>query len=270
MKVKSFQEAVWAHYRAHGRHGLPWRETHDPYRILVSEVMLQQTQVARVLSKYPEFLARFPTVESLAAAAVKDVLSAWQGLGYNRRALLLKRAAEAVARDYGGKFPQTKAELEALPGIGQSTAGALSAFAFGKGVPFIETNIRAAYIHAFFPGKDGVKDKDLLPVIEESLDRANPREWFYALMDYGVHLKAVNPNPSRKSAHHVRQSAFKGSNRELRAQILRLILEGPRTEKAVIAHFAALGRTETQVRGNLAALEREGFIACKRKRFAIA
>lgn len=232
--------------------------------------MLQQTQVSRVLTKYPEFLAKFPTAKVLAKASVKDVLTVWQGLGYNRRALLLKRTAETVVREHGGKFPRTKTGLESLPGIGQSTAGALSAFAFGTGIPFIETNIRAAYIHEFFDGKDGVKDKDLLPVIEQSLDKADPREWFYALMDYGVHIKATNANPSRRSAHHVRQSAFKGSNRELRAQMVRLLLEKPRTEKFIVAHFKTLGRNAKQVKANLASLEREGFIACKRKAFAIA
>ena len=265
------------HHAAHGRHDLPWRKTHDPYRILVSEIMLQQTQVARVLHKYNEFLAAFPTVSDLAAAPTVSLLSVWKGLGYNRRALNLRRAAQAIVAEHGGKFPRDAAQLEALPGIGQSTRGALLAFAFGIATPFIETNIRAVYIHCFFAGKKSspaskrgtVTDKELMPLIEKTLDTLNPRVWYYALMDYGVHLKSSLPNPSRKSAHHARQSPFKGSNRELRSNLLQFVMKGPRRQKLVIEHFVALGKEKADIQRNLDDLKMEGFVSVKRNIISI-
>ncbi len=267
-KLKQFSRTVWDYYAKNGRHALPWRKTRDPYEILVSEIMLQQTQVSRVMTKWPEFLTKFPTVAVLAKAPVADVLKVWQGLGYNRRALNLRRAAEAIVHDFGGKFPRAAAELESLPGIGQSTRGAIMAFAFGLPSAFIETNIRAIYIHHFFPAKDGapaalIHDRDLLPLIEKTLDRENPRDWYYALMDYGVHLKQTLPNPSRKSVHHAKQSSFKGSNREVRSRILKFALARSQTQTGlptrteIIAH---VGKTVHDVEMNIDALVKEGFM----------
>ncbi len=267
-KLKEFRRTVWDYYKKQGRHTLPWRKTRDPYKILVSEIMLQQTQVSRVMTKWSEFLVKFPTVEALAEAPVADVLKAWQGLGYNRRALNLRRAAEVVVRDHHGQFPRAATDLESLPGIGQSTRGAIMAFAFGLPTTFIETNIRAIYIHHFFPqarvgAKNGsptlVHDRDLLPLIEKTLDRENPRDWYYALMDYGVHLKQTLPNPSRKSLHHTKQSSFKGSNREIRSRILKFVLDHPKhvTRTEIIKH---IGYTKHDVGKNIDALVAEGFI----------
>jgi A/G-specific adenine glycosylase len=257
MDVSRFRKEIYLYYRRAGRHVLPWRKTRDPYEILVSEIMLQQTQVSRVLTKYTEFLKLFPSAHALAKAPVAQVLSAWQGLGYNRRALNLKRAAEAVVKDFGGAFPRTSDELESLPGIGQSTRGAIMAFAFNIPTVFIETNIRAIYLHHFFKDKTDVHDKDLLPHIEKTLDKKNPRDWYYALMDYGVHLKQTLPNPSRKSIHHSKQSAFKGSNREVRSLILSSVLKGV-TERSALGR--AIGKTKHDVEKNIQALIREGFI----------
>lgn len=262
---------MWSYYKKCGRHDLPWRKTHDPYKILVSEIMLQQTQVSRVMTKYTEFLTKFPTVHALAKAPVTDVLVAWQGLGYNRRALNLKRAAERVVTDFGGTFPHTAAELESLPGIGQSTRGAIMAFAFDMATTFIETNIRAIYIHHFFPepnsGKKStraqlVHDRDILPLIEQTLDHKNPRDWYYALMDYGVYLKQTHPNPSRKSIHHAKQTTFKGSNREVRSRILKFVLGHSNhqyrpTRAEIIQH---VGKTKHDVGKNIDALVAEGFM----------
>ncbi len=266
MANRRFIGIVRHYHTTSGRHELPWRKTRDPYEILVSEVMLQQTQVARVLRKWPEFLAKFPTAEALAKAPVADVLKAWQGLGYNRRALALKRAAEAVVRDHSGRFPKDAEALEALPGVGQSTRGAILAFAFGIPTAFIETNVRAVFLHHFFPGKAAVPDRDILPLVEETLDKEDPRTWYYALMDYGVHLKQTLPNPSRASKHHARQSPFKGSNREVRSRILRFLLEKPRTEAEIARH---IGETNHDVARNVADLEREGFISSKHGRYAV-
>jgi len=273
MNTQRFRNIILNHHAAHGRHDLPWRKTRDPYRILVSEIMLQQTQVARVLSKYEEFLKAFPTLEALASASTAKLLSTWKGLGYNRRALNLRRAAEEIMSKHGGTFPRTADALEALPGIGQSTRGAIMAFAFGIATPFIETNIRAVYIHHFFKGaktgKEGVTDKEIAPLIERTLHTKDPRTWYYALMDYGVHLKATMPNPSRKSAHHAKQSPFKGSNREMRSHMLQFIMKGPKGHKDILRHFVNQGFPSTQVEKNLEALQREGFVSLKRNRLSI-
>ena len=226
--VRDFRKGIYGYFKKHGRK-LPWRRTREPYHIVVSEVMLQQTQVARVITKYGEFIRRFPDVGSLAAAPLAEVLRAWQGLGYNRRAVSLKRLAETVARDYKGKIPSDRRSLRRLPGIGEATSGAICAFAFNQAEVFIETNIRSVFIHHFFRDQIGISDKQLFPVIARALDEKNPRLWYSALMDYGVHLKATLPNPSRHSSHYSRQSRFEGSDRQVRARIVRLLLEKPHT-----------------------------------------
>ena len=151
MTPKKFKDTVWKYYREHGRSDLPWRKTTDPYRILVSEVMLQQTQVERVIPYYTRFLKKFPTVRALAKAPLSQVLIAWQGLGYNRRAKMLHEAAKEVVRGHGGLFPRTALELEKLPGVGPYTAHAVAAFAYNEDGICIETNIRTAVTHHFFP-----------------------------------------------------------------------------------------------------------------------
>ena len=265
--VRAFRKAVYAHHRATPR-PMPWRETHDPYRILVSEVMLQQTQVERVRAKYAEFLATFPTLAHLAAAPLPELLRVWQGLGYNRRAISLKRCAEEIVARFDGRFPSDTSTLLSLPGIGPYTARAVAAFAFNRAEPFIETNIRTVFIHFFFHGREQVTDRELMPLVEATLDTPNPREWYYALMDYGVLLKQQHPNPSRRSAHHSRQSPFKGSNRELRSRMLRAIMVTPGMELNGLAH--RLGTEPAALARNLATLEREGFIEQRGTGYAIA
>ncbi len=217
-----FRRVVQKHFAQQGR-DLPWRKTTDPYKILVSEIMLQQTQVERVIPKYKEFLKQFPTVRKLARATLGDVLRVWSGLGYNRRAKMLWECAKEVVGTRRGIFPKTYEELKKLRGVGPYTAGAVSAFAYNQPVVMIETNIRSVYLHHFFKDREGIHDKDLLPLIEATLDRENPRLWYNMLMDYGSHLKAMHGNPNRKSKHHTKQKPFKGSNRELRGAILRAL-----------------------------------------------
>jgi A/G-specific adenine glycosylase len=222
-REKKFITTVQQFYTEHGRHTLPWRKTHNPYRILVSEIMLQQTQVERVIPKYQNFLKLFPTVEVLAAASLGQVLVAWQGLGYNRRAKMLHACAQVVVNDLGGIWPKTHSGLLALPGVGPYTASAVLAFAFNVPTPLIETNVRTVYIHHFFPNETNVLDSALLPIIERTLDKENPRIWYASLMDYGSYLKATVGNKSRASKHHVKQSTFAGSNRQIRGAIIRLL-----------------------------------------------
>ena len=220
--VERFRARVYAHYRRH-RRPLAWRATRDPYAILVSEVMLQQTQVSRVVRYYPRFLAHFPDPAALARASLRAVLEQWSGLGYNRRAQALQHAAQVVVRDHGGGIPADRAALQRLPGIGPATAGALLAFAFERPVVFIETNIRRVYLDRFFPSATTVPDRALLPLVACTLDRAHPRRWYYALMDYGAALGRRGPNPNRRSAHYTRQSPFAGSTRQLRGLVVRLL-----------------------------------------------
>ena len=225
-RIRKFQETVLGFYRAHGR-TLPWRETRDPYHIWISEVMLQQTQISRVIMKYTEFLHDFPTIEKLAKAELAQVLLHWKGLGYNSRAKNLWKTARLVVDTYQGAFPHDPDTLDSLPGIGPYTARAIATFSFNTRHVFIETNIRAVYLHEFFNQVEKITDSELLPLIESTLPEENYREWYSALMDYGSELKRVFPNPSRRSAHHTRQTRFKGSRRELRAAILFHLLSHP-------------------------------------------
>jgi A/G-specific adenine glycosylase len=255
--VRIFQKTILAHYHVHPR-PMPWRETRDPYCILVSEIMLQQTQVERVKVKYAEFLDAFPELADLARAPLAELLPVWQGLGYNRRAIALKRCAEEIVSRFCGQIPSSIPELESLPGIGPYTARAVGAFAFNIPEPFIETNIRTVFIHVFFHGREQVADREIMPLVAATLDREDPREWYYALMDYGVLLKQLHPNPGRRSSHHVRQTPFKGSNRELRSRMLRAIMEQPGITLRQLADVLACEREPLEK--NLLALEREEFI----------
>lgn len=255
--IRTFRKTILEHYHADPR-PMPWRMTHDPFEILVSEVMLQQTRVERVTIKYAEFLATFPTLAALASAPLEDLLRVWQGLGYNRRALALKRCAEEIIRRFNGQFPRQTEVLESLPGIGPYTARAVAAFAFGTAEPLIETNIRTVFIHFFFHGRDQVHDREIMPLVAATLDRHNPREWYYALMDFGVRLKLLHPNPGRRSRHHARQSPFEGSNRQLRSRLLRAVMAGPGISALELA--GQLGADQENVERNLADMEREGFL----------
>ncbi|OPY73394.1 MAG: putative A/G-specific adenine glycosylase YfhQ [Syntrophorhabdus sp. PtaU1.Bin002] len=223
-EIRAFQRDIYRYYEDH-RRDLPWRKTRNPYHILVSEIMLQQTQVERVIEKYGEFIVIFPDVSSLARAPLKDVLSAWQGLGYNRRALALRRTAEIIATAYSGEVPASMEDLSRLPGIGKTTAGEILAFAFNLPVLFIETNIRRVFIHHFFTEESTVTDREIMFLVEATLDRENPRDWYYALMDYGSMLKKDILNPNRRSAHYKKQPAFKNSSRKIRGTILKILLK---------------------------------------------
>lgn len=222
---RQFVRMVTEYYARAGRHTLPWRRTRNPYRILVSELMLQQTQVDRVIPKYRSFLRRFPTMKSLEHASLGDVIREWQGLGYNRRAKMLHSCARKIVHDHTGRLPKTQQELMALPGIGHYTAGAIMAFAYNIPVPIIETNIRTVFIHHFFGDETDVPDRDIVRLIERFLDRKNPRTWYYALMDYGAYLKKTVGNQNVRSKQYTKQSTFKGSDRQIRGMILKLLTQ---------------------------------------------
>ncbi len=258
-KIAAFRQTVQAHARTHKRIVMPWRTTRDPYAILVSEFMLQQTQVERVINYYESFLAHFPDFSSLVAASNTEVLTAWQGLGYNRRALNLKKTAETVVREFESILPRDPPTLEKLPGIGHATARAIAAFAFNAPVVFIETNIRRAFLYHFFPRTRAVDDRTILPLIAAAHPRKNSRAWYYALMDYGAALgKQTRQNPNRRSRHYTRQGRFAGSNRELRGRIIRILLEKHTLTASSLAK--KLNESDTRLAPILLALQNEKFI----------
>lgn len=237
--VSLFQRTIYRHFKKQGR-DLPWRRrpAHGPprarpgptaYRVLVSEIMLQQTPVDRVVPKFKQWLITFPTLKTLARAPFNKVLRLWSGLGYNRRARYVHQTARLIVKNYGGRLPRTVEKLAALPGIGQGTAKAIAAFAYNQPVVFIETNIRSVYLHFFFPRQRRVPDSKLLPLVKATFDRRSPRRWYAALMDYGAWLKRTVPNPSRRSAHHSHQQPFAGSDRQLRGAVIRALLDKPQT-----------------------------------------
>lgn len=256
---------------------LPWRRTRDPYIVWLSEVMLQQTQVQRVEERMPAWLDEFPTIDALAAAPVARVLTAWQGMGYNRRALALHATAERVVGEYGGVLPQDTKALIDLPGIGPATAQGIRAFAYDLPGVYLETNVRTVFLHHFFPDVAGVPDKELVPLVEKACPPApksvneqdTPRNWYYALLDYGAYLKKTIPNPSRRSASYTRQGKFEGSRRQKRAEVVRLLLDAGATGMSNVALCDALGAKERHagrsepsldlIDSILSALAKEGF-----------
>jgi A/G-specific adenine glycosylase len=190
--------------------------------------MLQQTQVERVLKRYPPFIAHFPDFAVLAHASLAEVMVLWEGLGYNRRAKHLRDAARVIVGNFGGKCPRDTDSLRTLPGIGRNTAAAICVYAFNDPVPYIETNIRTVFIHHFFKDHISVHDNDILPLVDITIDRENPRRWFWALMDYGTILKKTEGNAARKSTSHRVQTKFNGSNRMIRGKIIRAVTHATR------------------------------------------
>lgn len=265
--AKAFQDLIY-HYYDHYKRSFPWRETRDPYNVYISEVMLQQTQAPRVVEKYNAWIRKFPNFKTLADASFADVLSEWKGLGYNRRAKYVYQTAQKIQSEYNGTLPSTIEELEKLTGIGPNTARSIAAFAFNKPVVFIETNIRAVYIHIFFADKRDVSDADLMPLIEKTADQNNSKEWYNALMDYGVMLKKKHKNPSRKSKHYTKQKQFKGSNREVRGKILEILLKKNGLEKDAI--ITLINDSPEKVVLNIDNLKKEGLIQEVQKKYYIA
>lgn len=249
--IHAQQETLWRDFA--------WRQTDDPYNIVVSEIMLQQTQTSRVVEKYARWITKFPTFEALAQASQREVLSYWSGLGYNRRGIALHKSAQKVVQEFGGVLPNDPQILKTFPGIGPYTAGAICAFAFNKPTVFIETNIRAVFIQTFFANtEEKIADTTLLSLIEKTLDRTNPRRWYYALMDYGVVVKQVCANPSRKSKHHAKQSKFEGSERQIRGGIIRALAEYPKLTYNEL--IEVLGRDPVRIERNLQKLCEEKMV----------
>lgn len=269
-ELTALKGAVHAYYREHGRHDLPWRVNVSPYSIYISEVMLQQTQVSRVRGKYAEFIAELLSFESLASAPQAEVIRLWQGLGYNRRALWLKAGAEAVVANYGGELPKDLTELRKLPGIGPNTAGSIATFAFNMPTVFIETNIRRVFLHHCFADSEGVADAEILPLIEQALDGEEPRQWYWSLMDYGSYLATQLPNPNRRSKHYAKQSKFAGSDRQIRGEILRLLLASSMKRSELGQALAPYEQDGDRVGRILQDLVSEGFVERQKSLYKLA
>ena len=264
--LTSFRSVVWGYWKKNGRHELPWRKTNDPYKVLVSEVMLQQTQVDRVIPKYREFLKAFPTIRALARARLADVLRVWSGLGYNRRGKYLHDAAKVIVTTYGGRVPSDYPKLCELPGVGDYTAKAVRVFAWNKPDVLIETNIRTAFIHRFYSSilqKTAIADSEILPLLHCVAKGKDPRAWHWALMDYGAHLKRSGISTNHRSSHYAKQTIFEGSRRQVRGAILRALSSGASMNDL---RSRSLGRFEQA----LAGLARDGLIVGEKGKWRIA
>lgn len=270
--LRRFKKIVYDHYHTHGR-DFVWRTDTSPYSILVSEIMLQQTQTSRVAEKYKEWMSVFPDFATLAAAPLKKVLNIWQGLGYNRRAIALHTCAKRILGEFHGVLPKTTEELVQLPHVGPNTAASIAAFAYNTPTVFIETNIRSVFIHFFFKNKKNVDDKKILELVAKTLDKKNPREWYYALMDYGVLIKKMYGNPNKKSKQYNKQSAFVGSNRQIRGAIVRILTKMQplsRTQiKKELEKAEIPAKNIESINKNLISLASEGFIIKKKHLYYI-
>ncbi len=293
--LENFKNTVWNHYKKtkkEGKRDFPWRNTKNPYHILVSEIMLQQTQAERVVSKYISFLKKWPTLKKLAQAELREVLAEWSGLGYNRRGKSLWLLAKIVQKEFAGEIPQTPEELVKLPGIGPYTARAILAFAYNKPYVCIETNIRSVFIYSFFSDNNfrkiknithrkidtkiktvrKIADSELFPLIEQTLDKKNPREWYYALMDYGSYLKKIGTATNDRHKSYTKQSKFKGSLREARGAILRNLIQSQSTLRELqekLKNKENLNIPSERLSQALTAMQKEGIIIKQGRQFTI-
>jgi A/G-specific adenine glycosylase len=265
--IESFRKLVYSWYKQNNRSHLPWRTDYNPYDIFISEVMLQQTQVDRVIDKFIEFRKLFPDFKTLAESELPQLLAAWQGLGYNRRALSLRNAAKTIVEQYDGVLPDIPDQLETLPGIGPATAASITAFAFNKPVVFLETNIRTVIIHHFCDSDQPVPDSLLIEIATSIIDKKAPRRWYSALMDYGTMLKKTIGNLNRQSATYKKQSAFKGSRRELRGKILKQLLQTPRLPVEKLSDY--LSQSSEALLPVLEQLTRENIVKYSNGRYLI-
>ena len=267
--IQLFARTVWSFYNKQGRHDLVWRRKTDPYSIVLSEIMLQQTQVARVEEYFKKWKKKFPNWKVLSQAKLSDVLLQWQGLGYNRRGKYVHDISKMVIREYGGVFPTEGGDLRALPGIGPYTQAAIEAFSFNERSILIETNIRTAVIYHFFKDRESVAEKEIEEVLLKCYRPGtkaykSPREWNWALMDYGSDLKKQVGNLNKKSKTYTKQSRFEGSRRQLRSGILKFILEKKKVTFEQVVN-ASLRKEEKEIKALLVDLEQEGMIRKTKK-----
>ena len=271
--IQAFTRTVWTHYSKHGRHDLAWRKKTDPYSIVLSEIMLQQTQVIRVEEYFANWKKKFPNWKTLANASLSEVLTMWQGLGYNRRGKYVHDIAKEVMGTYKGVFPSEAVDMRTLPGIGPYTQSAIEAFSFNKRSILVETNIRTAIIFHFFKNQEVVTERQIEEVLQACYRQGtkaykNPREWNWALMDYGSHLKKEVGNLNKKSKTYTKQSRFQGSRRQLRSRILKFILEKKEVTQQEI-FIASLQKDEKDIKLLLNELQKEGMIEKSKNKWKV-
>jgi len=254
--IRRFRRKVLDFYRKRSR-DLPFRHTTDPYHITVCEVMLHQTQVDRVLPRYRAWVERWPDWHSLAAADRRQVLAAWSGLGYNRRALYLRDIARIVVHDYGGELPDDYNALCRLPGIGPYTANAILIFVFNRRAVAIDTNVRRVLIHELHLSP-GISPRHLEEIARLVLPTGEVATWHHALMDYSA---MVLPRRLPSAPARSKQSTFRGSLRQVRGEIVRQLTRKTRVKTTTVAQ--ALHQGEPVVRRAARALEREGMVAVR-------
>jgi A/G-specific adenine glycosylase len=256
VKGSELRELIWQKGRELYR-DMPWRRDTRPYYVLVSELMLQQTQVARVIPKFVEFIEVYPDEEALVRASLAEVLRYWQGLGYNRRAKYLHDAAKKIMAEFNGRFPQEAADISSLPGVGKNTLGALRAYAFNEPAVFIETNIRTVFIHHLFSDNFAVDDSQILTALSQVVDEEHPREFYWALMDYGSWLKAHGVKNISQSRHYKKQSPLEGSIRQVRGQIIDCLRRSTLSE----SELRRLVQADARFKPALDGLKRDGLIS---------
>lgn len=260
-QISEFNSTLYSFYTQNKR-TFAWREDITPYKIVVSEIMLQQTQTTRVITKFKQWMEKFPTIQNVASASQADILTYWQGLGYNRRGLALHKICQLITTDFAGTVPQDPEILQTYPHIGPNTAGSICAFAFNMPTIFIETNIRTVFSYHFFKGQLEISDKDILQLVQQTIDQTNPRDWYWALMDYGVHLKKQLPNINAASKHYTKQSKFVGSKREVRGTIIKLLTEYKYIKKEELFALTRQALTQNQhsIEPIFEQLHQEGFV----------
>lgn len=266
-EIKSFRALIWDYYYAFGR-TFSWRNTDNHYHIVISEIMLQQTQTFRVEPKYEQFVARFPNFNTLVAVSLRDILTVWQGLGYNRRVKMLQQIAQRIVDEFNGNLPADPEILVTFPGIGKSTAASICAFAFNMPTIFVETNIRTVFIAHFFSDVEEVHDRDILKLVEQTIDKEKPREWYYALMDYGVFLKKNVCNHAKQSVHYSKQSRFEGSDRQIRGLILKTLLKNQSMNQDQL--IATIDKESARVENIIMQLCQEGLVCTENDQLSIA
>ena len=249
-KIERLREKVFAFYRGNKRR-LPWRETTDRYAVLVSEIMLQQTQAERVVRKYLEWLRRFPDTRSLAGASLKEVLTYWSGLGYNARGQRLHRCAKIIVSDYAAQVPSSPEELICLPGIGVYTSRSIPIFADNRDIATVDTNIRRIYIHELGL-TENIGAGELLNLAEAVLPHGKSRDWHNALMDYGALCLTGKKTGIRPLTS---QSKFEGSRRWYRGKIVKDLV---RAEEMQLQELTE--RYGDKVGDILAELEKDGLV----------
>lgn len=240
---------------------MPWRETPSAYYVVVSELMLQQTQVARVMTKFTAFIERFATFEVLARAAQSEVIEMWAGLGYNRRARFLHQIAQHIVQ-HG--IPTTQRGWQDLPGIGCNTAGAIMAYVYNEPVVYVETNIRTVIIHEYYPDEIDVDEQQIYDIVQQTVDVDHPREWYWAMMDYGADLKARGFRYNARMKQYKKQSALKGSVREVRGQIVDVLRKESSIERSQLEE-----RFDGRLSAALDGLMRDGIVSESNQIFSL-